>query len=341
MSNNEYAWRTWHLPEDLHVTSWTTTTAARTIKRRDPQRPALWHVSYTHPHPPIVPLASYFDRYRDKSIEVPPVGRWASDVRALPYALRAVRHFWPRLKPAQHADMLRAFYAQCTHIDHQLRLLIGTLREEEILDNTVILVTGDHGDMLGTNGLYAKRLMYEGSVGIPMILVGTSTDRSLVGRVDDRLVGLQDVMPTLLDMCGIPVPATCEGRSMVSGKRREILYCESLVGRKATRMVHDGHHKLIWYPAGNLVQIFDVVADPNEQNDLAHDPDSVAIRKRLTAALISELYGEDRQWAIGDTLIGMPDAPDDAPPNRGLSGQRGVHFPPLAPTDPNKVVGAG
>ena len=74
------------------------------------------------------------------------------DPARLPHALRAVRAYWPQLKPAEHADMLRAFYAQCTHIDHQLRILIGTLREEELLDDTVILVTGDHGDMLGTNG---------------------------------------------------------------------------------------------------------------------------------------------------------------------------------------------
>ncbi|GAB5375539.1 MAG: hypothetical protein AcusKO_20010 [Acuticoccus sp.] len=60
--------------------------------------------------------------------------------------------------------MRRAFYALCTHIDAQLRLVIGTLREEGVLDDTIILFTpADHGDMLGDFGFYAKRLMYEGS----------------------------------------------------------------------------------------------------------------------------------------------------------------------------------
>ena len=341
MSNNEYGWRTWHLPEELHVTNWTTATAARTIKRRDPTRPALWHVSYTHPHPPIVPLASYLERYRDRPIELPPVGDWAADPARLPHALRAVRAFWPQLKPAEHADMLRAFYAQCTHIDHQLRILIGTLREEELLDDTIILVTGDHGDMLGTNGLYAKRLMYEGSVGIPMILVGTAGDAGLAGKVDDRLVGLQDVMPTLLGLCGLPVPASCEGRSMVSGVRRETLYCESLVGKKATRMVHDGRHKLIWYPSGNFFQLFDIAEDPSELRDRAADAAFRPVFDRLKAVLLAELYGSDSEFVKDGKLVGTPDAPDERKPNRGLSGQRGVHFPPLAPTDPSKVVGAG
>lgn len=341
MSNNEYGWRTWHLPEDLHVTAWTTAMAARIIKRRDPTRPALWHVSYTHPHPPIVPLASYFERYRNREITLPPMATWARQASTLPYAARAVRNFWPELRPAEQADMLRAFYAQCTHIDHQLRLVIGTLREEEILDDTIILVTGDHGDMLGANGFYAKRLMYEGSVGIPMILVGTAGASRLVGRTDDRLVGLQDVMPTLLELCDIPVPETCEGRSMVTGTRRETLYCESLAGKKATRMIHDGRHKLIWYPAGNVLQLFDIAADPLEQHDLAADASSTPTRARLTERLIAELYGEDLGWVQEGRLVGMPDFPDDAAANRGLSGQRGVHFPPLAPTDPTKVVGAG
>ena len=51
MGNNEYGWRPWHLPESLHVTNWTTFSAAREIKRRDPTRPGFWYVSYTHPHP--------------------------------------------------------------------------------------------------------------------------------------------------------------------------------------------------------------------------------------------------------------------------------------------------
>ena len=74
-------------------------------------------------------------------------------------------------------------------------------------------------------------------------------------------------MPTMLDIAGIPVPETCDGRSML-GDRRETLYGEALEGPKATRMVTDGRHKLIWYPDGNVVQLFDLDADPTERHDL-------------------------------------------------------------------------
>jgi arylsulfatase A-like enzyme len=341
MSNNEYSWRTWHLPEELHVTNWITWAGARTIKRRDPTRPAFWHVSYTHPHPPLVPLASYLERYRGRDVQESRIGEWARDPAGLPHAVRLARNFWEELKPDRLADAKRAVYALCTHIDHQIRILIGTLREEGLLDDTIILFCSDHGDLLGDHGLYAKRLMYEGSAKVPMILVGAAGSTTVLpGGIDDRLVEVQDIMPTLLGMCGLPVPDTCEGLSMVGARRRDLLYCESLTGAKATRMVHDGRHKLIWYPAGNRLQLFDLAEDPWELHDLAGDPGAAAVRDRLASELVGRLYGEDLQWIEAGRLVGMPEPALTAPPNRGLSGQRGLHYPPVPPSDPAHVVGA-
>jgi arylsulfatase A-like enzyme len=340
MSNNEYSWRTWHLPEELHVTNWTTWAGARTIKRRDPTRPGLWHVSYTHPHPPLVPLASYFDRYRTRDVQASNVGEWAKEPADLPHAVRLAREFWAELPPDRLADAKRAVYALCTHIDHQLRILIGTLREEGILDDTIILFCSDHGDMLGDHGLYAKRLMYESSAKVPMILVGPARSNAVrPGGTDDRLVELQDIMPTLLDMCELTVPDTCEGLSMIGSRRRDILYGESLTGAKATRMVRDGRFKLIWYPAGNRLQLFDLADDPSELHDLAADESTAPFRERLMSALIAQLYGDDLAWVESGRLVGMPVPPFEVAPNRDLSGQRGLHYPQIPASDPARVVG--
>lgn len=338
MGNNEYGWRSWHLPEHLHVTNWITFQACRTIKRRDPTRPGLWYVSYTAPHPPLVPPASYFERYARRDMPRPVEADWSRPGTPLPPALEAVRHYWTDLPPAQRDDMRRAYYALCTHVDHQLRLIIGTLREEGILDDTVILFTADHGDMLGDHGLYAKRLAYEPSANIPMILLGATSDAARVpaGAVDDRLVGLQDVMPTLLDLCGLTPPQTMTGRSMVSGARRDHFYGECSEGLDATRMIHDGRFKLIWYPAGNHFQLFDLDTDPHEQHDLGKVPDHAPTLARLQSVLRGELYGSDLDYVEGETWIGC-DARHAGPrPNRGLSGQRGLHYPPLPFRDPEK-----
>lgn len=329
MGNNEYVNRPWHLPESCHVTNWTTREMVRLLKRRDPARPGFWYLSYCHPHPPLAPLRDYVDMYREKPIDTPSMGDWADDPQALPHYLRGNRARGDGMTDHEVRTARRAFYALCTHIDHQLRVVIGTLREEGLLDNTILLFTADHGDMLGKHGLWAKRLFYEESAQVPMILNGTAAQAAdgRVGfdRVDDRLVGWQDVMPTLLELAGVAAPESVEGRSMVAGERRQTLYGEVGEGRNATRMLHDGRHKLIYYPVGNHRQLFDLEADPEELHDLAHDAAHADLRGGLEAALLSELYGGDVDWVRDGTLVGLPDEPLSGSPNRGLSGQRGLH----------------
>ncbi len=338
MSNNGYEFRPWHLPEDCHPTVWQAQQMCRMIQRRDPTRPQFWYLSFNFPHPPIVPPASYLSLYSGRAVDAAVQGDWNGD---LPAALQRVRNAWPQLPPDRLAAMRRAFYAQCTLIDHQLRVVIGTLREQQMLDDTILLFTSDHGDMLGDHGLYAKRAMLRGSVSVPMLLMGTAaSDRVRPGRVDGRLAGLQDIMPTLLDLAGIDAPDGMTGLSLVGDHQRETLYCEALEGQAAMRMVTDGRWKLIWYPAGNHVQLFDCKTDPSETTDLSSEPDAMSHLERLSRQLASELYGVDLQFLDGDSLVGMQAEPVVQEPNRGLSGQRGVHFPEPPPDDPSKVVGA-
>lgn len=342
MNNNNYMHRAWHLPEDCHVTNWASFTMAREIRRRDPTRPGFWCLSYTHPHPPLVPLPTYMDLYRQFTPPAPLTAPWSQDGASLPFALKMARNYWPALAPEVLAEVRRAFYALCTHIDHQLRVVIGTLREEGLLDDTVILITADHGDMLGDHGLYAKRTYYEGSANIPCILVGRGADARVgTDRVDDRLVGLVDVMPTLLDLAGIPLPATVDGRSMLSPARRSVLTGDTLEGQGATRMAHDGRHKLIWYPAGNVTQLFDLERDPAECEDRAGDPDYAAIRARLAQDVAAAAWGTDfaQGWVRDSALVGFDPGPFPGKPDRSLSGQRGLHYPQPPPIAQDRMVG--
>ena len=342
MNNNNYMHRPWHLPEDCHVTNWTTEQICRVIKRRDPTRPAFWTLSYTAPHPPLVPLACYMDMYRQFTIEPALEADWAKEVEKLPHALKMIRNFYPSFSPEAVQEIRRAFYALCTHIDHQLRVVIGTLREEGLLDDTIILVAADHGDMLGDFGLFAKRTYFQRSANVPMILMGTKDDARVgVDRVDDRLVGLQDIMPTLLDLAGLNVPQSCDGRSMVTDQIRTSLYGDCLENAGAARMLHDGRHKLIWYPAGNSFQLFDLEADPEERQDRADDPDCAATRERLAEDLASRLYGADidQGWIEDGRLQGFTPPPFEARPDRGFSGQRGLHYPEPPKEAQDQMVG--
>jgi arylsulfatase len=324
---NDYMVRPWHLPEYLHPTNWEAYEMCRAIKRRDPTRPAFWYLSFNRPHPPLTPPACYLDMYRDVDIPLPPVGDWAADFEGWPYALKLTRDMFPKMGPAQTRLTLQGFYALCTHIDHQMRLVIGMLREEGLLDDTIIAFTSDHGDMMGAHDLFAMSIMYEEAAKIPMIIVPTAGYHHLGHhRVDDRLVELRDIMPTLLEMAGIPIPETVEGVSLLGDTRRDHLYGEHFENDRATRMIRTERHKLIYYPLGNRVQLFDLVEDPDELRDLAGEPAQAGLLEELTDLLIAHLYGGDLEWVRDGRLVGLPDKSFTPGPNRGLTGQRGWRF---------------
>lgn len=325
MGNNTYTVRPWHLSENLHPTNWTTREMCRVIQRRDPTRPAFWYCSYSAPHPPVTPPAEYLDLYRDLGVDEPYIGKWATDADRLPYALRY--HVSRRTKDRTRRSIQLArqgFYGQCTYIDHQLRLLIGTLKEQGLLDDTIVMFVSDHGDMLGNHGLWAKPPMYEFSANIPMILVPTAAyEQAGFGQLDDRLAELRDVMPTLLDLCGISIPDSVEGISIVGSRTRDYLYCEHYEDERSMRMVRSNRYKLIYYPAGNVIQMFDLHEDPNELNDLAEAGEVASVRKHLTDQLIESMWGSDERWITNGMLNGMPAPPFEPFPDRDLSGQRG------------------
>ena len=140
-------------------------------------------------------------------------------------------------------------------------------------------------------------------------------------------------MPTLLDLAGVPIPDTVEGVSMVGDRRRERLYGEVGEDGHATRMMTDGRWKLIYYPVGNCRQLFDTQEDPHELRDLSAASEHQHTLDRLTALLSAELYGSDEAWLRDGALVGLPDREFAPGPNKGLSSQRGQHWPPPPKTD--------
>jgi len=337
MSNNAYHAAIWHLPEYAHATNWATSRMQRQIRRRDPTRPAFWYLGYRHPHPPLVPPRRFLDHYMDIEIDMPYCGNWAYHRNDLPYNIQGVQsrsiYSQREIRWAR-----RAFYALCTHIDHHIGALIGTIREEGILDDTIIMFTSDHGDMLGNHNMWAKQTFYEWSANVPMILMGVKNNRQLgFNRVDHRIIGLRDVMPTLLDLAGIGSPDTVEGFSMASGKCRKHIYGEFGEEGHCSRMIRTDNLKLIWYPVGNYLQLFDMVADPEEMNDLGRDPSYATELGELKKLLTLELYGSDEKWLRDGCLVGENSKEYVPGQNRELSLTRGAQWP-VPPINPKGMM---
>ncbi|GBK60029.1 sulfatase/phosphatase domain-containing protein [Paenibacillus macerans] len=189
--------------------------------------------------------------------------------------------------------------------------------------------------MLGNHNLWGKNLFYEDAAKVPLIIV-PAIDRGDWGfnTTDDRLVELKDIMPTLLDMCALPIPETVEGISLVNKKnKRDYVYGELWEDDRATRMIRTEQFKLIYYAVGNQFQLFDLVHDPQEMVDLSGNAQYENVKAELTEILISHLYGNDVEWLEGGKLIGKPSKSFAYKPvqdncgilsNRDLLLQRGI-----------------
>ena len=160
---------------------------------------------------------------------------------------------------------------------------------------------------------------------MPLIFSGAPT-APWRGQVRDQIACLEDVMPTLLTLCGIKVPETVEGIDLLSDTR-EKLYAEIGEGRKATRMVTDGRYKLIYYPCGNVFQLFDTKTDPNEHANRYDDESLCEIRQVLYAYLIENLYGDDLSWIKDGQLVGFDAGTFSPAADYALYNQRGLHWP--------------
>ena len=331
MTQNSWVTRPWHLPEYCHPINWASREMCRCIRRRDPRKPGFWYLSFSAPHPPLWPLQSYLDLYRDVELDEPASGNWSARFEDLPAHIKRLSNAdnepMARGRPHEIALARRAFYATLTHIDHQIRVVMGYMREAGLLDNTIIAFTSDHGHMAGEHGLWCMTLFQEMSAKIPLILVPTLGDgRVTPNALDDRLAEFADIGPSLLDLAGIPIPDHMDRLSLIGEERREHLYGEHGEGAMAMRMIRRGRHKLIYYAVGNRVQLFDLEADPRECHDLADEPGHAVVRKELEQLLISEMYGEDLGWVKDDQLVGLPDPGYEARGTRDLRGQRGLRF---------------
>jgi arylsulfatase A-like enzyme len=203
-----------------------------------------------------------------------------------------------------------------THIDHQINRFLETLESFELDKETYFCFVADHGEMIGDHHLFCKLFPYEGSTRVPLILKGPRISGIRRGGVCDQVVELRDVMPTLLDCAGLPVPDSVEGRSLLPLARGETpewrgyVHGEHVLLGQSFHWVTNGHEKYVWLSGSGHEQLFDLDRDPQELHDLARDPASGNRVARWRQVLIEELTGREEEFTDGERLIpGRPVRP--------------------------------
>jgi arylsulfatase A-like enzyme len=303
--HNDWTARTWPYAEELHFTNWTVTQARRFLQRRDPSCPFFLTVSFLAPHPPFVPPAFYFDRYLRMDLPDPVIGDWAQrPTGPVPVNSPSVDLTGEVLRSAQ-----AGYYGLINHVDDQIRRFLYNLHGIEGFDlkNTIVVFTADHGEMLGDHYLFRKSLPYEGSARIPLLVAGPGVAS---GAVIDAPVCLEDVMPTVLDLVGVPVPDTVDGASVAPFLRGEAPLWRDRLHLEHAGKFHaltDGRRKFVWLTADGRELFFDLQADPRECRNLIDDPARAEEVARWRTALVEELRGRPEGFvADGRLQAGCP-----------------------------------
>jgi arylsulfatase len=336
LGNNQYGLRLSPLPEEATTTHWTAQRAMEFVERRDPTRPFFLYVSFDKPHPPITPPASYYELYRDATFPAPVMGDWLP-AKITPRIEQArAAHNYPDLlrQPGPIQQSLRGFAALITHLDSMIGAILGTLREEGVLQDTWIVFTSDHGDQLFDHGHFAKGDFFHGSTRVPFIVRPPDAWRTAhglhAGRIDTRTpVGLADLMPTLLDLAGVESPSDLDGQSLLpllrTGDRST--FRPHTCGHITTHYgISDGRYRYQWEASTGLEFLFDQDRDPCDEHDLAGAPAHAGRLAELRRSLTTWMAAHDDPHARGGQLV---PAPREHGPDRGHSpnpwNNRGRH----------------
>jgi arylsulfatase A-like enzyme len=308
---NGWLGRPWPYEERFHPTNWTVDATLDQLRRRDPTRPVFLWCSHLRPHSPYDPPQFFWDMYVNRDLPPVPVGDWAARFDKPNPGLG--RTAWFGTLTPEQLHRIRVGYMGCiTHIDYQLGYLMERINREG-LRNTLILFTADHGDMLGDHHLHRKCYAYEGSARIPFAIRYAPGMSLPTGRFE-HVVGLQDVMPTLLEAAGVPVPDSVTGSSVfdaVRGSRwRTVFHGEHSPCYSKDMAMHyltDGTQKYIWFPVTGEEQLFDLTVDRLELTDLAKHPDWQECRRNWRKRLVDILAPRGDGFTDGQDLVTRPD----------------------------------
>jgi choline-sulfatase len=245
------------------------------VRKRGDQ-PFCLTVSMTHPHDPYAMTKEFWDLYEDVDIPLPKTSAIPHDQQD-PHSqrvLKCVELFGKEMPDERIKAARRAYYAACTYVDTNVGKLLKALDACGMTDDTIIVFTGDHGDMLGERGLWYKMVWYENSARVPFIV--HAPKQYSAKRVTEN-VSTMDILPTFASMVGAKLEPSLpmDGVSLMplikgeDGLKTDTVFGEYMAEGTQTPviMIRRGRYKFV-YSLLDPPMLFDLVADPTESVNL-------------------------------------------------------------------------
>ena len=288
------------IPDEHHGTTWVADRAIDFIDTNKGRHPWMLKLGWIAPHPPFDVPPEYADLYKDADLPE----AYESETETSPLAEE--NKLLGDIPDKSYLRRMRElYYAAVSHIDSNLGRIIESLEESGQLDNTMIILTSDHGEMLGDHGTYQKWLPYDSCSKIPMII--HFPGRVKAGMINDELVDLNDLYPTILDAAELDYPGDHElpGESLISEtaeKDREYQYVEYSTGNRRWISLRDKQYKYNYYFGGGREELFNLKNDPGECRNLMVLPmneELISHKVRLHDALVKK----EELWGMPGTVI--------------------------------------
>ena len=256
------------------------------------KRPFCLVAGFVLPHCPFVCPRDDFYYYLDRvTLPVVPEGYFES--------LHPAVQLWRKNRGVEDLteDEIRraraGYYGLVTHFDRQIGKVLEALEENGLAEDTVIIYTGDHGEMAGEHGMWWKSNFYEGAASVPLIL--SWPERFPSGERQRSIVNLVDLGPTMIEIAEADPLPDIAGRSLVPLLRGEDVewpdetFSEHYPsnGVPPARMIRRGPWKLVHYE-GYRPQLFNLDEDPEEFHDLGEDPQYEDVRTELTQRVLAD-----------------------------------------------------
>ncbi|MBN1641374.1 MAG: sulfatase-like hydrolase/transferase [Anaerolineae bacterium] len=269
------------LPADAFEDTYIGRRAAAWIRSVPDDYPWFYFCSFAGPHDPFDPPTAYAARYRGAPVPDP----IADSMEGKPAGVRAARERrWGPVAGASAEEIAvtrRQYCAAISAIDDQVGQILDALEARGMIDNTFVIYTSDHGEMLGDHGFYAKSVSYESALRVPLLVAGPGIAG---GRVSEALVELIDVNPTACALAGLPPQERIDARSFAG-----VLYGVSETHRSETisairqfRCIRTERYKYV-ENYNDLSELYDLQEDPHELQNLgAGEP---AQARKLAARL--------------------------------------------------------
>ncbi len=262
------------MPKEFHVTQWCGDRTVEWLRNGRPQNsPFFLFSSFIKPHVPYDCPEHLVDLYDPDDMPLPwRSGNEASRKNPI-YAQQRKHQEWDLYSEKSARRAKAYYYANITFIDEQIGRILDELDNQGLTDNTLVVFSADHGDMMGDHDMWYKSFGYEGSMHIPLLMRWPG--KIAPGTTVDDIATLLDLFPTFMNAGGVDSPEKRPGRDLITlvegTESRDVFFSEYGSGQNYNVYIRHKEWKYMFFANGGFEELYNLIEDPRELNDLAED----------------------------------------------------------------------